>query len=304
MRISEIITEENNIKSFSDYNPIAVFLYYMCVTVPVMFCQNPVLTGLALISGAFYLFVRSGWKGLRGALWMFAVPFIGLLINPLFNHNGATILFVMNDNPITKEAALFGLASGIMIAAVLLWFATFTDIMTSDKLLYVFGSVSPKLALILSMTLRYIPLFKKQIAKTNNAQKAMGLYKEDNAIDKVKGGMRIFSVMVTWALENGVITADSMTARGYGTGKRSRFAIFKWTKQDTALLAVSAALCIFTLTAMIKGSLNFEWYPYIVPAKDGWMTTAAYISFGLLSLLPDYLQIKEETRWKSLQSKI
>lgn len=276
----------------------------MCVTVPVMFCQSPVLTGLALISGALYLFVRSGWKGLRGALWMFAVPFIGLLINPLFNHNGATVLFVMNDNPVTKEAALFGLSSGIMIAAVLLWFTTFTAIMTSDKLLYVFGSVSPKLALILSMTLRYIPLFKKQITKTNNAQKAMGLYKEDNAIDKVKGGMRIFSVMVTWALENGVITADSMTARGYGTGKRSRFAIFKWTKQDTALLAVSAALCIFTLTAMIKGSLNFEWYPYIVPAKDGWMTTAAYISFGLLSLLPDYLQIKEETRWKSLQSKI
>ena len=268
-----------------------------------MFSQNPVLISISLVSGILYYCIKNGKKSVKGA-WMLLLPIIGLIANPLFSHNGASILFFLNNNPVTLESALFGLSSGAAIAATLFWLASFTKIMTSDKLLYIFGSISPKLALILSMTLRYIPLFQKQIEKTNNAQKAMGLYKDDTAIDKIKGGIRVVSVMVTWALENGVITADSMTARGYGTGKRSRFAIFKWTKQDTALLAVSAALCIFTLTAMIKGSLNFEWYPYIVPAKDGWMTTAAYISFGLLSLLPDYLQIKEETRWKSLQSKI
>ena len=103
-----------------------------------------------------------------------------------------------------------------MIVSVLYWFRTLTHIMTSDKLLYLFGSVSPKLALILSMTLRYIPLFRSQIRKTQQAQKALGLYKEDSIPDNIRGGIRIFSVMVSWALENGVITADSMTARGYG----------------------------------------------------------------------------------------
>lgn len=269
-----------------------------------MFCQNPVLSSIAMTSGLLYFIVRSGARGLKSGYWMLLVPLAGALINPLFNHNGATALFMLNDNAVTLEALIFGLSSGIMIGAVLLWFSTFTQIMTSDKLLYVFGSISPKLALILSMTLRYIPLFKQQITKTNNAQKAMGLYKEDNAIDKVRGGMRIFSVMVTWALENGVITADSMTARGYGTGKRSRFAIFKWTGPDIALLCISVVLSVFTCLNIIIGNLSYDFYPVIAAPETKILTILSYAAFSVLALIPDYLQIKEETRWRSLQSKI
>jgi len=269
-----------------------------------MFSQNPYLGVLALLSGFLYLIIKNGMKGFKSSVWMLLLPLVGAIINPLFNHNGKTVLFVLNDNPISLEALLYGLSSGLMIGAVLLWFSSFTQIMTSDKLLYVFGSISPKLALILSMTLRYIPLFKQQIVKTSNAQKAMGLYKEDNAIDKVKGGMRIFSIMVSWALENGVITADSMTARGYGTGPRSRFAIFKWTKADFILLGSCLVLSLFACYGTFSGALSFNWYPEIIQPAETLLNTICYIAFILLTLIPDYLQIKEEIRWKSLQSKI
>lgn len=291
-------------RSFTDYNPLAVFIYYMCVMLPIMFFQNPYISGAGLLSGFLYYFVKNGAKGLKNVLWIFIVPVVGAALNPLFMHNGVTVLFVMNNNPITLEAALFGLSSGLMIAGVLMWFASFNQIMTSDKLLYIFGSVSPKVALILSMTLRYIPLYKQQITKTNNAQKAMGLYKDENLIDKIKGGIRIFSVMVTWALENGVITADSMTARGYGIGRRSRFAIFKWEKQDYALLFVSLALLIISGIAGVTGRFSIEWYPRIIPAEGGVIAIVSAAAFVLLCLIPDYLQIKEETRWRSLQSRI
>ena len=132
----------------------------------------------------------------------------------------------------------------------------------------------------------------------------MGLYKEDNAIDKVRGGMRIFSVMVTWALENGVITADSMTARGYGCGKRSRFAIFKWCRQDILLICVSVLLSSISCISLIAGRLNYAWFPVISAPVNDALVIASYISFAILSFIPDYLQIKEETRWRSLQSKI
>ena len=276
----------------------------MCVMLPIMFFQNPFVSGAGLLSGFLYYLVKNGVRGLKNVLWIFIVPIVGAALNPLFMHNGVTVLFVLNDNPITLEAALFGLSSGIMIAAVLMWFASFNQIMTSDKLLYIFGSVSPKVALILSMTLRYIPLYKQQIRKINNAQKAMGLYKDENLIDKLKGGIRIFSVMVTWALENGVITADSMTARGYGIGRRSRFAIFKWEKQDYALLGVSLALLIVAGVAGATGRFSIEWYPAIVPAEGGIIAAISFAAYLILCLIPDYLQIKEETRWRSLQSRI
>lgn len=235
---------------------------------------------------------------------MLIIPILGMIINPLFNHKGSTIFFFINNNAITRESALYGLTSGILITATLIWFSTFTKIMTSDKLLYVFGSISPKLALILSMTLRYIPLFKAQVIKTNNAQKAMGLYKDDTVIDKLRGGMRVFSVMVTWALENGVITADSMTARGYGVGKRSRFAIFKWSKSDIVLLFSSIAMSILTCSGMITGKLSYEWFPMIIPPENGFIELGCYICFSILAILPIYLEIKEKIKWKSLTSKI
>ena len=283
---------------------MAVFIYYLCVMLPIMFFQTPLLGVTGLLSGFLYYIVKNGSRGLKNVLWIFIVPLVGTIINPLFMHNGVTVLFVLNDNPITLEAMLFGLTSGTMIAAILMWFASFNQIMTSDKLLYIFGSVSPKVALILSMTFRYIPLYRQQITKTNNAQKAMGLYKEDNLIDKLRGGIRVFSVMVTWALENGVITADSMTARGYGIGKRSRFAIFKWEKHDYTLLAFSLAFLVLVGASGFAGKFSIEWYPAIVVAESTLLKWLSFAAFILLCLIPDYLQIKEETRWRSLQSKI
>ena len=189
-----------------------------------------------------------------------------------------------------------------MVCTTIVWFSGFNRIMTSDKLLYVFGSISPKIALILSMALRYIPLYGQQIKKIRQAQQVMGLYKEDNAIDRIRGGMRIFSVMVSWALENGIITADSMTARGYGCGKRSRFAIFSWKKQDIILAAVSAVLGIITSLGIGYGHMSYEWYPYIVAPACGPLVITAYAAYTVLAFIPTYIQIREELRWRSLQS--
>ena len=269
-----------------------------------MFCSNPVIMCISLFCGVLFRLVKDGAGAAKKLLPFLVFPVAGIIINPLFNHGGVTILFFLNNNPITLEAVMYGLTMGLMICATVVWFTSFSSIMTTDKLLYVFGSVSPKIALILSMALRYIPLYGQQIKKIRQAQKVVGLYKEDNAIDKIRGGMRIFSVMVSWALENGIITADSMTARGYGVGRRSRFAIFSWKKQDYMLLAAALVLGGITVAGIGLGRMAYEWYPQIVPPAPGFWTAAAYAAFTLLAFIPSYLQIKEDARWRSLQSEI
>lgn len=289
---------------FGEYNPGAVFIWYMCVTVPVMFCMNPVLIVLSFAAGLAWYIVYSRGQNLKRLLFFFAVPLLGAVINPVFNHRGSTALFFINDSAITLESVVYGAVSGLMIGAVLVWFASFSLIMTTDRLLYVFGGLSPKLALILSMTLRYIPLFRRQIAKTNSAQKALGLYGEDTVPDRVQGGMRVFSVMVTWALENGVITADSMTARGYGTGRRSRFAIFRWRQSDVILTAVSIILFAGVLAGIGFKYVSFEYFPVYTPVPLSAGTAAVYAAYGILAAVPLIIQIREDARWSSLKSTI
>ena len=291
-------------KRFEDYNPIAVFLYFAAMTVPVMFCMDPVLLVISL-TGALGLYLTlSDTPGIRAVLWMFALPFIGLIINPLFNHNGQTRLFFINDSVITLEAALYGAVMGLTVAVIMLWFRSFSLIMTSDRLLYIFGAVSPKLALILSMTLRYIPLYRRQLTKVRQTQRAMGLYRDDALVDKLRGSMRIFSVMVTWALENGVVTADSMTARGYATGPRSRYSIFRWRTADVVLSAAAAVMAAAVSAAIALSAIGYTWYPAVSGPVRSAAGIAGYLLYGVMAVLPAGLNIKEEYLWKSLQSKI
>ena len=146
--------------------------------------------------------------------FFFCLFFMLAVMNPIFIHSGETILFFMNDNPVTLEALIYGTVSAGMLVGVLLWCKCYTTILTTDKFLYLFGKIIPKMGLILSMVFRFIPLFKLQIHKINQAQKTMGLYATDSIPDKIGGGMRVFDSLLAWSMENSIDTADSMKARG------------------------------------------------------------------------------------------
>ena len=289
-------------RRFQDHNPVAVAVYYLAAAGVCMFTMEPFMLVISLVGALVSLGVvgeLTRWRMHLYTLLLFAAM---ALINPLVSHNGVTVLLVINHNPVTLEALLYGIAAGGMIVAVMYWFRAFTAVMTTDKLLYIFGSLSPKLALMLSMALRYVPLFTQQVHRVSQSQKALGLYKEDNIIDRMRGGMRIFSVMVTWTLENGIITADSMTARGYGTGHRSRFTIFRWTRQDVLLLVFTLLLTAGTIVGLAERSVAY--YPMVsIPPVDA-RALAGFVCYGLLTWLPAIITGKEALKWRILRSRI
>ncbi|MBE5797348.1 MAG: cobalt transport protein [Clostridiales bacterium] len=289
-------------RRFSEHNPIAVAVYFLCVLSVAMFSMDPVILIISLTGALALHFRLQRLSGGRTHLYTLALCLFMTLINPLVSHHGATVLFVMNHNPVTLEALLYGTASAGMIAAVLYWFRSFTCIMTSDRLLYLFGALSPKLSLILSMAMRYVPLFGHQARRTRQAQQALGLYREDNLIDSLRGDARIFSVLMTWALENGVITADSMAARGYGIGRRSRFSIFRFTLRDGLLILLSLLLAGGTFWAIHAHA--FTYYPVISAAPATLRVIPGFAAYALLALLPLLIDAKEAIRWRCLQSGI
>ena len=291
-------------RSFSEYNPIVIAIWFFSVTGVAMFCNYPLLMLVSLCGAVLFFLVRNGLTHGKEHLFFFLLFLILALANPLISHNGKTILFVMNHNPVTLEALLYGINSAAMIIGVLYWFRSFTQIMTSEKLLYITGAFSPKLSLVLSMALRFVPMFSRQSAKINDAQTAMGLYKDDNMIDDIKGRSRVFSVLITWALENGIITADSMEARGFGVGRRTQLQRFRFCSRDIVLLIISLVLLLVTAAAVGTDSLSFTFYPSIKAEKLGVVGAAGIISYSLLVLLPVIIETEVSLRWKYLRSGI
>jgi len=290
------------LRSFAEHNPIAQAVYFLCAAGIAMFSMDPVILILSLTGALATNLSCRCLRGWRMHLGMLALFLIMALVNPLVSHRGMTVLFVMNHNPVTLEALIYGLSAAGMIVTVLYWFRAFSHLMTSDRLLYLFGALSPRLALLLSMTLRYVPLFESQTRRVHQAQKALGLFREDSLTDDLRGRLQIFSVMTTWALENGVITADSMTARGYGIGKRSRFAIFRFTLRDGLLAGLSLLLAGGALSGIYTRSIVY--YPTFSAAPLTPLALAGYGAYALLMLLPLIIDGKEALRWRCLQSKI
>ncbi len=286
----------------SKYNPAVIVCYYAAVVGVTMFCMNPVILTLSLIGATVWFFVQNGTRHVISH-GFYILLFLGMaLINPLVSHKGSTVLLVINDNPVTLEAFIYGCVAALMVIAALYWFRTFTVLMTSDRLLYVFSLLSPRLALCFSMCLRYVPLLGNQFKKVYQAQKALGLYRDDTILDQLKGGLRVISIMITWSLENGIITADSMTARGYGTGRRTTFRRCRFGVADGVCLSVIAALLLTTVFGMSQVTVSY--YPEMTMSVMTMQALIGYAAFAVLVLLPTILQVKEVLWWAYLRSKI
>ena len=226
------------------------------------------------------------------------------IINPLFSHNGVTPLFFMNGNPVTMEAIIYGMDIALMLMAVIYWCKCYSLIMTTDKFLYLFGKAIPKLSLVLSMALRFIPLFKEKLHEIRNVQSSIGLYDRKGFVNKITSELKVFSALITWSLENSVETASSMKARGYGLKGRTHFSMYKFRSRDFMYLLAIEIFFGIVIVGMAMGVTNFSFYPEISNFNFGISQVIVYISFALLSFIPFVSEVWEVIVWKYSVSKI
>lgn len=290
-------------KSIGRYNPITVFVYYAVIISITMFMMHPVFSVISLITAALVC-VSTNVRFTIKESGAYLIFFILLsLINPLVYHNGNTILFFINDNPFTLEALLYGMFSSTMIMAVILWFRSMSKTLSEDAFMYIFGRFSPKTALILAMAFKFIPLLRERGSKIQRAQRASGLYSNENIIDSIKGGSRVSEVLIGWSLEDGIITADSMSARGYGTGKRSFYSRYSFDSKDFVIMILLAIVLLYNVISKIFGITYADYYPEI-QINNNTTSLISYVIFGVTSLIPCILKLLEITRWNYLKSKI
>lgn len=293
--------------SFYDCHPLINLLYFSIVIGFSMVIIHPMGQAVSLVCGIVYAVSVDGKKDIMFLL-KYCLPMVLLtaFINPAFNHEGTTVLmYFSSGNPLTLESILYGVSSGCMLVSVLVWFISFNRVMTSDKFIYLFGKIIPALSLILSMSLRFVPKFKKQIDTVVEAQRSIGRdVSSGSIIQRTKTAVVIFSIMITWALENAIETADSMKSRGYGLKGRTAFSIYKFDERDKALFCWLAFCGLFLVSGNIISVFGFRYFPNIRYAAIDLSTFPFYLVYLCMSLTPFILNLKEERAWKILYSKM
>ena len=293
--------------AFSGYHPIINFIYYALVLLFSMCLMHPVYLAISLTGALAYDIYLKGRKAVRFAVMgLLPMAVIAALVNPAFNHEGQTMLtYLPSGNPLTLESILYGVAAAVMLASVVLWFSSYNDVMTSDKFVYLFGRIIPALSLVLSMALRFIPKFKAQMEVVSEAQSCIGRdTKTGSVIRRVGNAVKIFSIMVTWSLENAIETADSMRSRGYGLPGRTAFSIYRFDDRDKAALAWLIFCGAYILSGWLAGGMYFRYYPTVKTAVWTPLTVSFMLVYLALVLTPVILDRKEDRQWTSLQSEI
>ena len=287
---------------FKTYHPIVNFTYFVFVIGFSCFFMHPVCLGISLMSGFIYSVVLKGKKQIKtNLIYMLPMLIMMAVINAAFNHEGITIIEYMPDgNPLTLESVVYGLCAAAMIISVICHFSCYNEVMTSDKFIYLFGRISPALALVFSMTLRFVPRFTEKLREVTTARRSLGKTAAGNSVGaRIKSGLSSLSATLTWALENSIETADSMKARGYGIPGRTSFSIYTFDKRDKITLALLLTLALCVICGRVCGALSFSYFPRFGALRRDFISVLSGISYLLLCILPVIIELKEARRWKN-----
>ena len=292
---------------FAQYHPLVNFLYFSLVIGFSMVIRHPLSQGISLACACLYAVQAEGSRAVGFCLkWCLPIVLLTALFNPAFSHQGTTILlYFPTGNPLTLESILYGVSAGVMVATVMLWFLNFNRVITSDKFLYLFGRIVPALSLVLSMTLRFIPRFKAQLASVAEAQRSIGRDVFQGSLwQRTKSAITVLSILITWALENAIETADSMRSRGYGLPGRSAFSIYRLDVRDQNALIFLGFCGFCLLSGMLASAFDFRYYPSIRSVELNTATLSFQLVYSILCLMPVVLNAFEERTWNSIHSKM
>lgn len=290
--------------AFSAYHPAVNLCFFGSVIGLSMFLMHPVFLVMSVGCAGAYLIHLQGDRGfLRQVGYLIPVLLFTALLNPLFNHRGSTVLFgLWNGEPVTLESLCFGLASALLMGATILWFNCCNVVFTTDKIIYLFGRIIPSLSLLISMTLRFIPRFKEYLQQTLRVQRAMCPPK--NKLDTLKQALTAFSATVSWAMEQSIVTADSMKSRGYGAAGRTAYANYRFERRAGCILALIAVFVTGTVVPWMLGLVEWAFFPDMTGALLGIGQMISYACFAGLCLMPLVIDLMEDRKWSVLRSKL
>ena len=284
---------------FKEYHPWVNLIFFVFVIGVTMLSTDPVFIAVTLVFSWVYSFLLKGKKALKMNLMLtIPVSVVMTLINAVFVHNGATILFYISDLRITLEAAVFGFMSAMILSSVIIWFSCFSEVMTSDKLIFIFGKARPVLGLTFSMIFRFIPLLRERFQEIRMGQKAMGRDGDKGFTGRIRQFIKEISILISWSLESSIETADSMEARGYGLRGRTSFHLYTFEARDHIMMIVILILGAVVSAAAVLGKTDIYYYPVIEFRSLDLMRGAALLAYLLLLMIPVFTDITDTRRWR------
>ena len=285
---------------FERCHPAINFIYFATVIAGMIVFQHPIFLLISFGCAFVYSIKRNGLKAL---LFNIAVlPFVAAfaLYYSSYTHFGVTVLDQnMIGNSLTLESLVYGFVLGITAAGVCIWFSCVYSVFTTDKVVYLFGKVNPRLSLFLAITLRMVPRIKKEAKKINTAQRGIVLgVNQGDLFQRLRNCIRIFSMLITWTIESLTTASESMRSRGSSLQGRKAFSIYRFDNRDRAyVIGVFICLTVMLMGVMLKQT-DIIYNPRITMTPITSMSCLFYAGYAVFGLMPLGLELWTEYQFR------
>ena len=285
---------------FERCHPAVNLIYFAAVLTGTVTFQHPAFLMISFLCSFAYSVKRNGWKA-----WMFNLCLLPLvaafaLYYSSYTHFGMTVLRQnMVGNNMTLESLVYGVVLGVIGAGVCMWFSSVFSVFTTDKVVYLFGKVSPGFSLFLAIALRMIPRIQKEAKRINMAQQGIGRgANQGNLWQRFRNSLRIFSMLITWTIDSLTIASESMRSRGSNLRGRKAFSIYRFDNRDR-LFVIGLFLCLtLTMMAILLGQTDMVYDPKIIWTQ---VNPLFCIGYGILCLMPLGLELWTEYRFQKVR---
>jgi energy-coupling factor transport system permease protein len=229
----------------------------------VLSTTNPVYKAAVLTAALCALAAGVGLRRLRGLLTgVLFISAFAVVLNFASAHLGTTVLFVLPSQipalggPYTLEALAFGATGGLTVGAAILAAAPFSLLLASHEVMDALPASLSRTGAAIAASLNLVPAVAESFVQVTEAQRLRGWRPRGP-----RSWSEIVVPVVLTSVEGSIQLAESMEARGFGSGPRTAVKPARLLRSDWLLVAASAAaLAIFLISQALGWAA--PWYAY------------------------------------------
>src|SRR5712692_11007259 len=246
----------------------------------VLSTTNPAYKAVVLVAA---LAALAGLRRIRGLLLAaLLIASFAALLNFVSAHLGSTVVFELPSQlpaiggPYTLEAMVFGASGGITIAAAILSAAPFSVLLASHEVMDSLPAPLSRTGVAIAASLNLLPAVATSFVEVTEAQRLRGWRPRGP-----RSWMEVVVPVVLTSVEGSIQLAESMEARGFGSGARTTVAALALQRSDWLLVAASG-LALAGFAAARAAGLAADWYAYpslTLPAIHPWPVAACLLLF-------------------------
>ena len=290
---------------FEACHPAVNFIFFASVLWGSVYFQHPVFLAIAWLCAFAYSVRRAGRKAVVFNLCLLPLIVVFALYYSAYHHFGVTVLrknFI--DNNMTLESLVYGLVIGLRFATVCMWLEALFSVVSSDKVIYLFGKVSPRLSLFLTILLRFLPRLSREAGRINLARRGVGRGAGQGSLfRRLMNCLEIFSMLITWVIGALATASDSMRSRGSALRGRTAFSIYRFDNRDRAFVIALCSCITLTAMACLLKQTDMAYSPEILWKPITPASIVFYAGYAILCLMPLALELWTEVRFRRARNR-